>query len=167
MITRPRRLARWAVGGLMLCLPGFAMAQAYFYPEKGQNQQQQQADRGQCHVWAVQQTGFDPASARAGAPPPPPQQHVVGSGAMGRGAAGGAALGAVGGAIAGDAGKGAAIGAASGALIGGVRRSRDIQAQQEAYNSQVAQQQSAIAQGQANFDRALAACMTGRGYTVR
>jgi YMGG-like Gly-zipper len=167
MMTKPTWLAWLALGALGLALPGLAAAQAFVYPQRGQSQQQQDADRGQCHVWATQQTGFDPARARAGtAPPPPPPQQVVGSGAMARGAAGGAAIGAVGGAIGGDAGKGAAIGAASGALIGGMRRSRQIQAEQEAYQSQAAQQQSSLAQGQANYDRAFAACMTGRGYTV-
>lgn len=86
---------------------------------------------------------------------------------MARGAARGAAVGAVGGAIGGNAGKGAAIGAASGALIGGVRRSREIEQEQQMYQNQVAQQQGAIAQGQANYDRAFAACMGGRGYTVK
>jgi hypothetical protein len=168
MMIRPRWFARLALSGLLLCLPVPMAAQPFFYPERGQTPQQQEADRGQCYSWAVQQTGFDPATARVTtAPPPPPQQQVVGSGAMARGAAGGAAIGAVGGAIGGDAGKGAAIGAASGALIGGVRRHRQIQAEQEAYQSQAAQQQGAIANAQANYDRAFAACMTGRGYSVR
>jgi hypothetical protein len=169
MIT-PRWLARLVVGGTVLWLPGVVASAPFMYPERGQSQQQQQADQGQCHVWAVQQSGFDPASANArmaGAPPPPPPQQVVGSGAMAGGAARGAAIGAVGGAIGGDAGKGAAIGAASGALIGGMRRSRQIQDEQAAYQAQAAQQQSALAQGQANYDRAFAACMSGRGYTVR
>jgi OmpA family protein len=168
MITRPRWLAGLALSGLVLCVaaPG-AAAQSFVYPERGQSPQQQEADRGQCYSWAVQQTGFDPASARVTTAPPPPPQQVVGSGAMARGAAGGAAIGAVGGAIGGDAGKGAAIGAASGALIGGIRRNRQIQAEQEAYQSQAAQQQGAIANAQANYDRAFGACMAGRGYTVR
>jgi hypothetical protein len=166
-MTRPRRLAWLTLGSLVLGLPALVAPQAIIYPERGQSQQQQDADRGQCHVWAVQQTGFDPTKARVAMAPPPPPQQVVGSGAMARGAAGGAAVGAIGGAIGGDAGKGAAIGAASGALIGGVRRNRQIQAEQEAYQSQAAQQQNALAQGQSNYDRAIAACMAGRGYTVR
>jgi Glycine zipper len=167
MITRPRWLARLALSGLVLCFPAPGATQPFFYPERGQTPQQQEADRGQCYSWAVQQTGFDPATARVSTAPPPPPQQVVGSGAMARGAAGGAAVGAIGGAIGGDAGKGAAIGAASGALIGGVRRHRQIQAEQEAYQSHTAQQQGAIANAQANYDRAFAACMTGRGYSVR
>lgn len=167
MITRPRVLARLTLSALILGLPSLATGQAFVYPERGQSPQQLEADRGQCHAWAVQQTGFNPATARSSAPPPPPPQQVVGSGAMMRGAAGGAAVGAVGGAIGGNAGKGAAIGAAAGALFGGIRRSRQIEQEQQMYESQVAQQQGAMAQGQANYDRAFAACMGGRGYTVR
>jgi len=88
-------------------------------------------DRGECQVLAVNQSRFDPTLAeepvrtlsdthKAGG-------DVVGSGAIVKGAAGGAVLGVVGGAIAGDAGKGAAIGAAGGALIGGVRRRQATQ----------------------------------------
>jgi hypothetical protein len=46
-------------------------------------------------------------------------------------------------------------------------RASEIEQEQQMYQSQVAQQQAAIAQGQANYDRAFAACMSGRGYTVR
>jgi hypothetical protein len=121
-------------------------AQTYFYPTKGQDQARQSQDRSECHGWAVQQSGFDP-----GAPPPAqaPRGGVV------RGGARGAAVGAVGGAIGGDAGKGAAIGAATGGLIGGMRRAdqnRQIQAQQQ--------------QGMSSYNRALAACMQGRGYSA-
>ena len=163
-----QRLARLAWSGLVVVgLPTLAAGQAFVYPERGQTPQQQQADRGQCYSWAAQQTGFDPATARVNAPPPPPQQQVVGSGAMAGGAMRGAAVGAVGGAIGGDAGKGAAIGAATGALLGGMRRRQEIDQQNAAYQNQVAQQQGAISQAQANYDRAFAACMQGRGYTVR
>jgi hypothetical protein len=33
--------------------------------------------------------------------------------------------------------------------------------------AQVQQQQQAVAQGQAGYDKAMAACMAGRGYTVK
>jgi Glycine zipper len=147
----------------------------FIYPAKGQSQAQQNRDRYECHSWAVQQTGFDPTrTAPAAAPPPPPttqyqpsRRHVV------RGAGGGAALGAVGGAIAGDAGKGAAAGAAMGALVGGVRRRRDRIShyeQQQQMQQQYAQQHAAhqaAQQGQfATYQRAMATCLQGRGYTV-
>src|SRR5262245_23360224 len=80
---------------------------AFYYPSRGQSQQQQQQDRQECHTWAVQQVGFDPTRApppgQAVAPPPPSAQAPQGG--LVRGAARGAAVGAVGGAIGGDAGK--------------------------------------------------------------
>jgi hypothetical protein len=137
---------------------GAALAQQlYVYPQRGQSPQQQQKDQAECNGWAMQQSGYNPGMT-AGAPPPPPP----GGGAV-RGGARGAAVGAVGGAIGGNAGKGAAIGAATGAVFGGMRRN----AENRAYQSEVAAQQSQVAAQQENFRRALAACLTGRGYTVQ
>ena len=154
----------------------------YIYPAKGQNQAQQDRDRYECHAWAVKQTGFDPSRppaqpAMPAAPAPntyppnayqPTQRHIL------RGGARGAALGAVGGAIAGDAGKGAAAGAAMGGLVGGFRRRderRQQYAQQQYAQQQYAQQQSASHQSsqqsqRAAYNRAMGACLQGRGYTV-
>jgi OmpA family protein len=148
--------------GLVLILVlGGAMAvkaQPYIYPNKGQSQEQQSRDRYECHLWAVQQTGFDPTKAQAStAPPPPPPQ-----GGIFKGAARGAAVGAVGGAIAGDAGTGAAVGAATGGLIGGMKQRGRAQQQQQAQATQAAGQQNALTA----YNRALSACLTGRGYTV-
>lgn len=140
-------------------------AQNYVYPAQGQSPEQQQKDEGECYVWAVQQSGYDPANPQAAAAPPPPGQTASDGGLL-RGAARGAALGAVGGAIAGNAGKGAAIGAATGGLIGGFRRHDQQRSQAQAqqnYQAQVQQQQSA---GLNSFNRARAACLTGRGYTL-
>jgi hypothetical protein len=131
--------------------------QLFIYPLRGQSPQQQQQDRFECHQWAVQQTGFDPMLGAAPPPPPPPPT----TGPL-RGAARGAALGAVGGAIAGNAGRGAAIGAGTGAVFGTMRRNDQIlqgQAQQVAQAQQTGQQME-------GFNRALAACLSGRGYTV-
>jgi hypothetical protein len=117
------------------------------YPARGQSPAQQDQDRYACHSWATQQSGYNPSQ-------PPPQPSPNGPSPL-RGAARGAAVGAVGGAIGGNAGKGAGIGAATGALVGGMRR-RD----------QYAQQQSSSSQQQSLYDRAMATCMQGRGYTV-
>jgi Glycine-zipper domain len=136
----------------------------YMYPAKGQSEAQQDKDRYECHSWAVKQTGFDPSAPQAVAPNPsapapyqPSQPHVA------KGAARGAALGAVGGAITGDAGKGAAAGAAMGGLTGGFRR-RDERRQQGA--SQQAQVQAGQHNQRPAYNRAMAACLQGRGYTV-
>jgi len=142
-----------------------AAAQVMVYPARGQTPDQTQRDKGECMGWASQQSGFDPTAPRNSTPPPP--SYAPNDRPVARGAVRGAAVGAVGGAIGGDAGKGAAIGAASGALIGGMRR-RD-QERQYAYEQQQYQQNEAAQfnQGQANFNRAFAACLEGRGYTVR
>jgi hypothetical protein len=131
----------------------------YIYPSKGQSPEQQNRDRYECHTWAVQQTGFDPTRPQTAQAPtaPPPGAPVV------KGAARGAAVGAVGGAIAGDAGRGAAAGAAMGGLLGGMKRMDQAKAQSQ----QQAQQQNMTAQQQEGYNRALGACLEGRGYTVR
>jgi hypothetical protein len=157
--TNPTVLLRMALL-LAACLGvGHVLgADLYIYPNKGQSPEQQSYDRYDCHLWAVQQTGVDPTKAQASAPPPPPPQ-----GGIFKGAARGAAVGAVGGAIAGDAGTGAAVGAATGGLIGGVKQRGQAQQQQQAQANQAAQQQGASAA----YNRALSACLSGRGYTVK
>jgi hypothetical protein len=157
------------IAGLFIfsILAGTSRAQnsdLYVYPAKGQSQEKQDKDRYECHSWAVKQTGVDPSrpssmapNTAAGQPYQPSQPHVA------KGAARGAALGAVGGAITGSAGKGAAAGAAMGGLAGGFRR-RDERKQQSAQQQadvQAAQQNQRIA-----YNRAMAACLQGRGYTV-
>jgi predicted lipid-binding transport protein (Tim44 family) len=144
------------------------VAKPFIYPNRGQTAQQEEFDRGQCYSWAVQQTGFDPASpqvAMASPPPPSASQGGLFSGAMG-GAMGGAALGAVGGAIGGNAGEGAAIGAGVGALFGLMRRAEQHEQQEQQQRNYASQQQWQLNQGQANYHRAFGACMAGRGYTV-
>ena len=128
------------------------------YPAKGQSQQQQQKDDGACQSWAKSNTGIDPASVNTSQPPP--SGPAVGGGERLRGAARGAAGGAAIGAIAGDAGKGAAIGAVGGTVVGGARARNNRQA---AAASNQAQAQGAMD----TFDRAWAACMQGRGYSVK
>jgi len=125
-------------------LSGEAIAQTA-YPARGQSPQQQQKDQAECQAWAAQQ----PGTAAAPVPTGPTGQGV-------RGAARGAAVGAAAGAIGGDAGKGAAAGAAAGALVGGVRRRQDRRAAE-----------AANANANATMGNAIAACLEGRGYTVK
>lgn len=142
----------------VLALPALAQ-KPVIYPAKGQTAQQQQKDEGECHVWAKNQTGVDPA-ALAAAPAAAPQGPAAGGGERVRGAARGAVGGAAIGAIAGDTGKGAGIGAVAGTMAGG-RQARQNQAgQQKAAEDQRAQQLD-------TYHRALGACMEARGYTIR
>lgn len=142
------------VGGLLLA-PA-AVAQTYVYPAKGQSAQQQQTDEAECRTWATGQTGVNPSQ------PAPTVATAGGGGEAVRGAAGGAALGAIGGAIAGSAGKGAAIGAAVGGARGLFARFGREREQATAQSQVDAQHQAAMS----DYKRALAACLTGRGYTV-
>jgi hypothetical protein len=151
---------------LTALVAGPALAQDFYvYPRESQSHEQMEKDKYQCYTWAKGQTGFDPMETpRATAPPPSAQAPTT---SPLRGAARGATVGVIGGAIAGDAGKGAAIGAASGALIGGMRR-RDQVRRQESEQQQWAQQQASQYQHRRNeYDRAYAACLEGKGYTVK
>jgi hypothetical protein len=146
---------RWSVGIVVAaCLP--VAAQQYAYPAKGQGAEQQKKDEGECHVWATKQSGYDPAQ-----PPPPPQAAaqapVTGSGARARGAAAGAAVGAITGNDTGNAAAAGAVGAASAQR--GANRKAAAQQQQTASSQQQA--------GQASYQKARAACLEGRGYTVK
>jgi hypothetical protein len=137
--------------GFALLLAGAAAAASgmYVYPQKGQSADQQSKDQNECYNWARAQSGVDPGA--------PPQTGGPGSPGRVRGTAGGAARGAAAGAavgaIAGDAGKGAAAGAVVGG-VGGRRRA-------------VAGEQAAAAETRSAYDRAFAACMDARGYSVR
>ena len=137
-----------------------AMAQQpVIYPAKGQSAAQQNRDEGECHVWARNSTGVDPAViAQQPAQQPPP---AAGGGERVRGAA----RGAVGGAIIGEvAGNHGGEGAAAGAVLGTMRGGREARQNQAARNQQAqAQQQQTLN----TYYRAYAACMEGRGYTIR
>ncbi len=130
-----------------------------FSPSKGQSAEQQTKDNTECQAVAVQQSGFDPAKAQAAAAPSQP----AAGGERVRGAARGAAVGAAAGAIGGDASKGAAAGAAAGTVGGGMKK-REAAREQTA---QAQQQQTAAAQGQSAYDKAMITCMQGRGYTMK
>lgn len=135
------------VGVVLLATGAAARADLFVYPQKGQSSEQQQKDEYECYQWAKSQSGVDPGAPAAG-----PDRGKRAGGALG-GAARGAAGGALIGAIAGDAGKGAAIGAAAGGLAGrrgAMRREQEGQAARAG-----------------SYDRAFAACMEGRGYTVK
>ena len=41
----------------------------FIYPRQGQSEQQQAADRHECHRWAMSQTGYDPTLSPGGASP--------------------------------------------------------------------------------------------------
>jgi hypothetical protein len=143
--------------------------QIVVYPAKGQSPEQLERDRYECHVWAVQQSGFDPSQ-----PGVPAGQRVVVQPANppGTGTAVGAIAGAIlGAAIAGprQAGFGAVFGGLTGAAVG---TASDANAQAQANYEQSrldAGYNAASAQGAqraSSYRRAISACLDARGYTT-
>jgi len=149
---------KFSIAAISLCfvtlVPALAHSDIMVYPAKGQSNEQLSKDRYDCHIWAVQQSGFDPSNAQAYQASPQPQQK----GEILRGGARGAAAGAAIGAIAGDAGKGAAIGATAGGLKRGF---------QKLDSKRAAQSQAPVSSpAQDAYNRAIGACLSGRGYSV-
>jgi predicted lipid-binding transport protein (Tim44 family) len=157
---------------LIMALPWeFVLAQDLMvFPAKGQSQEQTEKDKFECYTWAKGQTGFDPMQVPTASSPPPPQTAgSVGGGAV-KGGVGGGLLGLGVGAIAGGksgAKKGAAIGGLSGAAIGGMRSHSQQQDQAQARQQWEQQQASQYAQKRGAYDRAYAACLEGKGYSVK
>lgn len=119
----------------------------FVYPQKGQSEAQQEKDEFECYKWARSNSGVDPSAPAQGTDPSQRARGTVG------GAARGAAMGAAIGGIAGDAGKGAA----AGAVAGGARGRRGA----------IEGEKAAQAERQNTSQRAFAACMDARGYSVK
>ena len=138
-----------------------ASAEQFVYPAKGQSPEKQKKDEYECHSWAVQQSKYDPTkpppSTAATKPPTTATGTTPTPGAGLRGAAKGAVVGEV---VGGDAGAGAAAGAV--AARSQSRRQNAAQAQQQ---QQAATQQQQ--EGMTAYQKARAACLEGRGYTVK
>jgi hypothetical protein len=144
-------------------LVGFALAAAAaaeepeVYPAKGQTVEQQERDQFECHEWATKDTGVDPvalAEAQPGGATPSSNEG---------GAARGAGIGAMRGAAEGNAAAGAARGVGIGRMISVLRAKRQLREQQ----SSAAQNGATVHNELDKYDRAYAACLTGRGYSVK
>jgi hypothetical protein len=142
---------------IMLLSSGIVAADLMIYPAKGQDNATQQKDEGECFVWARNETGIDPTQQTVA--PVAVAQEQQGRGL--RGAAGGAAIGAIVG-DSDDAAKGAAIGA----VVGRSRQNRQNRASADQAQQQNQQSQQMSAQSQAEFNKAYSICLQGRGYTV-
>jgi hypothetical protein len=146
----------------------------YFYPAAGRSisAEQQDRDKYECHTWAVQKTGFDPSL-----PNVPPHQRVrvvAGGPPPGADVAAGAVTGAVVGAAVSNpwhTGRGAVPGALAGAAIGGIadaERTAETNRIEDAENARAHDAQAAAFERRAtDYRRAMAACLEGRGYSVR
>ena len=136
------------------------------YPARGQTPEQLDRDRYECHRWAAQQTGFDPAqlpSAPAGQPVA--QEPVPGSG-LAVGAIAGAVLGSI---IAprGSEGGGAVVGAITGGAIGAATENAERADAQR--DRAMAHSSGGVYHGEraGAYRRAMSACLEGRGYSVK
>ena len=134
-----------------------AAAEPEVYPAKGQTAEQQDRDQFECHEWATKETGVDPVQlAEQKLAAPTPSTHDGG-------AAGSAAMGAARGATEGDAAAGAARGFGIGRMVHVLKAKRELREQQSTTT-----QEGAAIHGQLDtYDRAYAACLTGRGYSVK
>ena len=144
--------------------------QVFFYPTRGQSTEQQSRDHYDCYQWAIKQTGFDPSQStipterRVRVVPMPPPGHDTAVLAVA-----GAVLGAL---IGGrrNALGGAIVGAAGGTIAGAVSDSvRQEQARQleEAYSARDGSRDAQLDGRALGFRRAMAACLEGRGYSVK
>jgi len=176
-MPRQSRLSVWALIAASLLLPACVAPppqrtvvqtqvpapQIIVYPAQGQSADQLAKDRYECHVWAVQQSGYDPSRPGANTANQVVVQPATPPGAN-------TAVGAIAGAIIGsvllgprEAGFGAVAGGLTGAAIGA---STDAQAQAQANAEQRAYNRSysANASASSNYVRAISACLEARGY---
>ncbi len=155
MLTRQCALVL-LLGGLFVNAGAMA-EELMIFPNADQSAEQQEQDKYTCYTWAKDQSGFDPMAPPTASEPPP--QTEAKKGGIGRGAVRGAAVGA----IAGDAGKGAAAGAA----VGGMRRQDQKRKEATAREQWEREQQQIYAENRNRYNRAYAACLEGKDYTVR
>ena len=144
---------------------GVTLAQdPIIFPAKGQSQDQLEKDKFSCYQWARNETGFDPMQTPTASAPPPQQQ------AGQHQALKGAALGAGVGALVkrkDSRSKGAATGALVGGVLGGARQAGQTRQDQQARQQWEQQQANEYAQRRKTYNRAFAACMESKGYTVK
>lgn len=143
----------------------------YVFPAKGQTPETQKADEAACVAWAVTQTGYDPAAATPATPAPATTTPAPAPVEKQRGGALKGAAIASGVAAITDNDKSDA--AAAGAVVGAVgQRSSNRRAERNAAEAQAQQPQAAptpatTTANSAEFEKANAACLTGKGYTVQ
>jgi hypothetical protein len=158
-----KRLCLAVIGLAAIASSRTAEAAQYVYPSKGQDQTTQAKDEAECTTWATQQSGFEPPKAPAQA----------GAGTSGSGSITGAISSGLNGVtslpgVSDLASVGTVVGGAmnpGGALLGGAATSAigGMMGQKPAK----AETAGAPAAGEADFARARAACLIGRGYSVQ
>jgi hypothetical protein len=150
--------------------PPLPSTTVYFYPTRGQSEAQQDRDRYECYLWAVKQSGFDPGQAQLA---PHQRVEVKPVAPPGADTAAGAATGAVIGAMVApyhDHGFGLVFGAITGAMIGAASdaaRQEEAERIQKQYDAKEAQRYAHVEKQARDYQRAMTACLEGRGYSVR
>lgn len=153
----------------------------YVFPAQGQTPETQKADQEACIAWATAQTGYDPTAATAAAPATPAPTATPAPAATESTAAttekqrGGALKGAaIASGVAAITDNDKSDAAAAGAVVGLVgQRSSNRRAEKNAAETEAQQPQTAPAPAAAptasaaEFEKANAACLTGKGYTVQ
>ncbi len=137
-----------------------AAQELMIYPKKNQTAQQQQKDEFECYNWAKNESGFDPMAPPTASRPPPQQEAQQGG--VGRGLLGGAVVGGIL-----DGSSGAKKGAAVGGIMGGMRRNEQRRREQQAMSQWEQEQTGQYSANRNRYNRAYAACLESRGYTVR
>lgn len=138
-----------------LAIAGTVSATQFVYPAKGQSPEEQTKDETECSTWATENSSYDPTNLE-----PTTQvssQQSGPSGARLKGAARGAVVGEVADGDTGDA-------ALAGAIMGGSRERRTRRKAKKQEQTTADTTQSA---GQADYDKARAACLEGKGYSVK
>jgi len=145
--------ATWVSAAFAATTPEFIV-----YPNQGQTAEQQSKDEFECYQWSKNQSGFDPMVSPTTTTVPPPTEQPRGG--ILRGALRGAAVGEI---LDDDA----SSGAKAGALIGGTRRRTQVRRESARYNQWAQQEAAAYSQSRDLYNRHYAACLEGRGYTVK
>jgi len=157
------------LGGLIfLSAISHAFKEPIIFPREGQSRNQQTKDKGYCSIWAKDETGVDPSYVRGQLEALERQYASEGqtskrSGGLLKGAARGAAIGAVGSNANNNVGKRAA----QGAMVSGMR-GRDQRKAHAAQNEpQRKQNPLANLDTQLNtYNRAYSVCLDAKGYSV-
>jgi hypothetical protein len=162
-----------AIAAVGFLIGSSADAGQFVYPGKGQDKAKQASDETECSAWARQQTGFDPAKAPATSSPLNALTGSSSSSALSASTAaaavsavqgGGGGLGSAAGvlgAVQGGGGPAGMLGAAAGQTGGAASQAAGLVTQA------ISKQQPQASSRQADYDKARAACLIGRGYSVQ
>ena len=145
-----------------LCLAVTSMAdELMIFPNADQSAEQQEEDKFFCYGWAKGESGFDPMAPPTATAPPPTEGAKKGG--VGKGLVRGAAVGQI---VGGDS-KSTRRGAAAGVAVGGMRRQDQKRKEAQAREQWEQEQVRIYTENRNRYNRAYAACLEGKNYTVR